>query len=483
MPKKQSKSVEEPQIIAKLQALPAEPQTVISAEPMLIYNIAVLLNALFQMKIEPTQAGYIPKRIAKKIIPLLTMPPFGEHEIDRDTKDKNALAEEYINRLYAILNKMHVIAFQEDAFKEDKVHLIPGPYYAAWAQWDFMYQIHEMLAQWQGGTYVNALSHVHMIYTQQPKDYSAYKNDYNYISGYGYDLLHAQDKHKIFLLALKECQYTTWYKLEDLLRKIWSLENAERLQIFSYQQKQPKKYDDWLVFYGKAYIEILLGFVSDLGLIDLGYDEISKGTGIPLEACSIRMTPRAEQLARASQTMQETLDTRQIKGPRVAETVAPARTAESDGHYIIQPNFDIMLLTPNMPLIYQLLPFTQVKRIHQASTLQLTRTSIQRGLESGMTIEQIIAILTEHSRIEIAQNVLYSIRDWSSQFKIARASSGYIVEFPDEETAERSMRNATIARIAPRQLTSRIFFVSNLAAVLVLKTKLDQDGIQLIYHQ
>lgn len=482
MPKKQSKSVEEPQVIVKLQARPDEPQTVISAEPMLIYNIAVLLNALFQMKIEPTQAGYIPKRIAKKIIPLLTMPPYEENEITRYL-DENALAEDYINRLYAILHKMELIAFEEDAFKEGKVHLIPGPQYATWAQWDFTYQIHEMLAQWQRGTYVNALSHVNMIYTQQPKEYSAYYNDYNYISGYGSDLLQAQNKHKFFLLALKDCQYTTWYKLDDLMRKIWSVESAERLQAFHYQQKPSKKYDDWLMYYGKTYIEVLLGFVSDLGLIDLGYDEISQDMGIPLHACSIRMTPLAEQLARTSQAIQERQVTRQVKGPRVKEAVAPARTPESDGHYVIQPNFDIMLLTPNMPLIYQLLPFTQVKRIHQASTLQLTRTSIQRGLESGMTIEQIITILTEHSRIEIAQNVLYSIRDWSSQFKIAQASSGYIVEFPDEETAERSMRNTTIAKIAPRQLTSRIFFVSNLAAVLALKTKLDQDGIQLMYHQ
>jgi len=475
MPKKQSKSVEGPQVIAELQARPDEPQTVMSAEPALIYNIAVLLNALIQMKIEPTQAGYIPKRIAKKIIPLLTMPPY--EEIIGHV-DKNAQAEEYINRLYAILNQMHLITFEEDALKEDKVYLIPGPYYATWARWDFMYQIHEMLAQWQAGTYVNALSHVNEIYTQQPKDYNIYRSDYNYISGYGYDLLHAQDKHKIFQRALQECQYATWYKLEDFMRKIWSLENAERQQTFSYQQKQSKKYDDWLTFYGKTYIEILLGFVSDLGLIDLGYDEISEGRGIPLHACSIRMTPLAEQLARASQNIEREV-ARQLEDP----TDAPSKAAESDSYYVIQPNFDIMLLTPDMPLIYQLLPFTQVKRIHQASTLQLTRTSIQRGLESGMTIEQIITILTEHSRIEIAQNVLYSIRDWSSQFKIAQASSGYIVEFPDEETAERSMRNAAIAKLAPRQLAPRIFFVSNLAAVLALKTKLDQDGIQLMYHQ
>jgi hypothetical protein len=51
-----------------------EPINVRSADTTLIYDIATLLNAVYQLTIEPTQEDRLPKRLTKKLYPLCHYP-------------------------------------------------------------------------------------------------------------------------------------------------------------------------------------------------------------------------------------------------------------------------------------------------------------------------------------------------------------------------------------------------------------------------
>ncbi len=54
-----------------LLSLVSPPQAIRPAHPFVLYDLAIIIGAMYQQSIEPTQAGKVPKRIATRIQPLL----------------------------------------------------------------------------------------------------------------------------------------------------------------------------------------------------------------------------------------------------------------------------------------------------------------------------------------------------------------------------------------------------------------------------
>ena len=112
-----------------------------------------------------------------------------------------------------------------------------------------------------------------------------------------------------------------------------------------------------------------------------------------------------------------------------------------------------------MPALYWLIRFTQVEQIGRASRFRLTREALLRALSAGFTLDDIISFLARYSQIELAQNVVYTLRDWARQYKETRLSNVILIEVDSEELATElcasmKLRDLGLRRVGPRALAT-----------------------------
>src|SRR5258708_17236331 len=95
---------------------------------------------------------------------------------------------------------------------------------------------------------------------------------------------------------------------------------------------------------------------------------------------------------------------------------------------IVQPNFELLLLQPDYPTLYQLLPFVKVEQIEMVSRLTLTQESVRRGVEAGFGVEQVHNTLRACSQKELPQNLLYTLQDSGRLYNEATISQTLLIE-------------------------------------------------------
>ncbi|TMC16565.1 MAG: hypothetical protein E6J33_09450, partial [Chloroflexi bacterium] len=144
---------------------------------------------------------------------------------------------------------------------------------------------------------------------------------------------------------------------------------------------------------------------------------------------------------------------------------------------VLQPNFELLLLRPDMPTLYSLLPFAQVNQVDMVSRLTLTRASVLRGMEAGNDIEQILRILEERSQKEIPQNVAYTLRDWVKLYKDVRISQVLLLEVSSEAVADELCSSPKLQTFNLRKLTPRVLVVSSDINLQELRRILEKEGI------
>jgi hypothetical protein len=144
---------------------------------------------------------------------------------------------------------------------------------------------------------------------------------------------------------------------------------------------------------------------------------------------------------------------------------------------VLQPNFELLLLHPDMPTLYSLLPFAQVNQINLVSRLTLTRNSVLRGVEAGHDVEMILRILEERGQKEIPQNVAYTLRDWVKQYKDVKISQVLLFEVSNEGVADEICASSKLQKFNLRKLGPRMLVASNDINVSDLRRALEKEGI------
>jgi Helicase conserved C-terminal domain len=144
---------------------------------------------------------------------------------------------------------------------------------------------------------------------------------------------------------------------------------------------------------------------------------------------------------------------------------------------IVQPNFELLLLQPDLSTVFSILPFAQVNQIGIVSRLTLTRNSVLRGLEAGRNIEQIIQFLEEHNQKEMPQNVLYSLRDWTKLYKEVTISQVLLIDVPSESLTNEICSPTKFRAFGLRKLAPCIIAVSSDTSLQELRRVLDKEGI------
>jgi hypothetical protein len=429
------------------------PPTIRHSEPLTLFNAAIIINNVYQQNLEPTQGGYIPKRIANKLRQQLK----GLELLSPDGIDAR------LELLLTALNELGVLQLTPQVLHKEKPMYEPGPIMEVWARLDMVWQARQLVTHWTTSSYWPGITGANFL---PPSDYMYSLNPK---PGRGFLLQYLID-------SLQEC---VWYDITSLLEDLRTQQPGIMRPRYNYYTKKQrddftKNKQEWMQAEGEIYIGMIVGALFELGLIDLGFEQThltfeGKATVNP---SAIRLTEFGKQVFRSLPNNEKDAHKAAKKLLKeIAATVAdPARK------FIIQPNFELLLLEPDLPALYSVLPFVQVKQIGQSSTLQLTQNALLRGMRSGLNIDTVIQTLQTRCQNELPQNVAYSLRDWSKLYREATVSQVYLIEVPETLT-EYIVTSEKFQKFKLRQIGPSALVIAGDSNLNILKSALEKEKI------
>jgi hypothetical protein len=118
------------------------------------------------------------------------------------------------------------------------------------------------------------------------------------------------------------------------------------------------------------------------------------------------------------------------------------------GEVLVQPDFEIVFLAPAPRAEAELGRIAERTGSGVGALFRLTRASILRAAEQGMSAGQVLETLRSASRGAIPANVERQVRDWVQSTRTVHAAPAFLITCPDEETAAR-VRALGGARVTP----------------------------------
>lgn len=408
------------------------------AEPVTLYDLATTLGVVYQQTVEPTQTGFLPKRISNKLAPQLQGP--ARYNYDGDN--------EYPELLFYILQKLNVVQLTAPTMGEIKPFYTLAKGVKQWGSLSPAEQTHALLSLW--------LTDFHW------RDVAG--TNFSASTGTSY-YLSTQKGREVLVQHLRHCQPGQWYDCESLLRELW--EDAPQVMRtgspygYTYNKSlihETKKYENWRFVEGEIYLGMLSRTLHELGMITPGYN--SAATAPSHETPN----PDAFLITELGATVLH----------RSESTDAQPVAQHS---LIVQPSFELLLMHLDTPALYALLPFAQVEHVGRASRLTLTRNSVLNSLKNGLTQEQIVQTLEKYSQKELPQNVVYTLGDWSGDYQEAKVSLVYLLEVSSEDCARRLCNLSELKKAHARQVAPCIVLVDSDLNPSSLKRLLTKENI------
>lgn len=416
------------------------PQTIHAAETITQFDIAVVVNAICQQTIEPTREGRVPKRLFNKLRPLLK----GKPRLDYDALDL------YLEILLDILQAQGVIRLAPPLIPDGKDAYETGDELSWWSALDSVQQTCYLLTLWYTRGAWRDLAGVNFV----PWDLYSWKP------------IMGRDRLTEFLKG-----YTAerWYSISFLLNDIWQNEPfamRPHLTNMHTHKKTRELHEKWLACDGETYIGMLSTTLYELGIVDLGYEQPEEpDEDHPLNPASFRITAFGASILALIEKSPDSY-------------VPPARNTRT---LIVQPNFELLLLEPDFPTLYSVLPFTQAQQISVASRLTLTRASLLRAIEHGMRIDEVLSTLEKSSQKELPQNVIYTLKDWVKDYKEVTISQVYLFEVDSEEIASHLCSSPKLQKLQTgfglRKIGPCMLVIESSINLLELKRLLEKEGI------
>jgi hypothetical protein len=399
------------------------------SQPLLLYDLAVVIGVSMQMIIEPTKEGKLPKKLREKIRPLL-------HGRVRKDDEGNDL---YVDQVFRAAQKMELLECVSPT-EEEKRRYLRGPKLASWSELTRIDQARELVKWWRGTS-----SWLDVRF--DGRAFSA-----------------SSVVHQALLDLLKQCVPEQWYRMDVLLYAIFRQGPWSFYDPYAKKQSSPPSWHSqralWMQGGGRMYVSLLASFLSELGIVSLA--------SLPLP--------------QASEEGQEIFSVTSF-GAAVLETI-PAQSDASmldarQPALIMQPNYEILLMEFDTNLVYKLLAIAEPVRIGTVSTFRLTKLALLNGLASGVLLEDALAFLASHTtQKELPQNVVYTIKDWAKAYREFRLTEVIMVETPGNETMEEIRRLLGNLSGELRHVGSGLFLVSSAKASFGdVRKRLRQAGI------
>ncbi|MBV9108589.1 MAG: helicase-associated domain-containing protein, partial [Gemmatimonadetes bacterium] len=113
-------------------------------------------------------------------------------------------------------------------------------------------------------------------------------------------------------------------------------------------------------------------------------------------------------------------------------------TAQPDGEVVVQPDFEVVFLSAAPRIESELSRLAERTGAgHVGALFRITRASVLRAAESGMTADAMLKTLGQVSRAPVPANVARQVKDWFGGTRRVRLRPAVLVECPDTETAAR----------------------------------------------
>ncbi|HEX6746971.1 MAG TPA: helicase-associated domain-containing protein [Longimicrobium sp.] len=113
-------------------------------------------------------------------------------------------------------------------------------------------------------------------------------------------------------------------------------------------------------------------------------------------------------------------------------------SADVDGEVVVQPDFEIVFLSAAPRIEAELARLAERTGTgHVGALFRITRASVLRAAESGITAEAMLKTLGGVSRAPVPVNVARQVKDWFGGTRRVRIRPAVLVECPDSETAAR----------------------------------------------
>jgi hypothetical protein len=420
--------------------LAVPPAAIASSTTSLLFDLATVVGAVYQQNIEPTQAGYVPKRIANKIRPLLQGIPrtqyYGEEDI-------------YLEMVFHIAGDLNLIQLPSKPVEGVKPRYEPGSQLPQWSQLDAVEQTKRLLDVWYNC-----------------RQWSDIVGD-NYRQ-WNYYTWNQNVARTTIIKYLAQSMPGKWYSVSALLNLIWD-KDAFALRPMQYGVKKSDRTKTaalrikWNSEDGEIYTGILASTLYEMGIVELAFPASQVVDGRVKKG-----NPTAYMLTDLG-----------VAALSTDKKTVPASILPGNGSsaLVLQPNFEILLLQPDFPALYSILPFAQVNKIDVVSRLTLTRTSVLRGSESGKNIEQMLRTLTESSQKGMPQNVEYTLRDWVKSFKGAKISQVLLLEVSGEAVADELCTSPKLQSYGFQRLGPTMVMVSNSVSLTELRRALEKENI------
>ncbi len=136
------------------------------------------------------------------------------------------------------------------------------------------------------------------------------------------------------------------------------------------------------------------------------------------------------------------------------EAAAEAPDERPPGRFFLQPNFEIIADGggDNIRAIWRLSRVAELVSFDRAALLKVTRESVCDALDAGMTRDEIIAALNDNGRVDLPQNVAFSVEEWIDAYERYEVRTGtWLIETsqPDElDDLERALPDC-LERLGP----------------------------------
>jgi hypothetical protein len=422
---------------------PVIPAPLINREgqPGICYDLATVIGYVHQHDVEPTKEGKLPRRMSSKIRPLLYGLP----------RMRDMVGDTYVDQVFQMAQGMGLLTCAAPS-GEKKPRYRPGPNLPAWETRSLADQMRLLLGEWsKSTTWYDLLADGKLIYP------SAYNT---------------ATVRKTLLRHLGPCFSGCWYRLDALLYMIWKeqpIPFSSPLSRYDRQPTQPPpvrtRREQWMQRgEGQLYAGMIVSALHEMGLVSLGY---------PSEPAANGVVPRPPEWFQLTPPGAGVL----VEEAAGAAATASLRSTPEERPLIVQPSFELLLLLPDMPVLYQLIHWAEIKRIGPVSTLTLTQKALLRGMADGYSVQQVLAFLTRQGSKDLAQNVSYTIKDWSRAFKGATLAEVILVDTSSEQVALDLSHLLAENHIEARTLTpcSLAVFPAG-ASLLTLRRLLEKAG-------